>query len=171
MRAILAVLALAIALTGGAGPAPAAAAEPDNKGPACTDIKGIGSSFYEVRPVGGPTGTATFLFEFYLAAAPCANATYYLYITDGRGASVATATYPGAITSCGSDPVNGYKLCYTDTLGTTPGAPTPIYVTGASMIGNHTADTTPPKEFVLCDANSSDSTYPNCSGGDNSWDQ
>lgn len=171
MRAIFAVLALAIALTVGVGPAPAAAAAADNKGPACTDIKGLGSSFYEVRPRGGPTGTATFLFEFYLAAAPCDNATYYLYITDGSGASLGTATYPGgAITLC--DPTTN-KLCYTDTFGTTPGAGVPmfIYVTGASMIGNHTADTTLPKEYELCDANTSDPTYPNCVGGDNSWDQ
>jgi|SRR5437867_5211481 len=171
MRAILAVLALAIALVGGAPPTPATAAAPDNTGPACTDIKDRGGTYYKVVPDPGPTGAAEFHFEFFLATAPCNQATYYLYVTDSSGGSVRTATYPATagndlLTLCDTN-----KFCYTQNFGATPGAPTPIFVTGASQIGQHTTDTTPTVDYVLCDANSLDPTYPDCPIGDNSWDQ
>ena len=172
MRAILTSVAFAIALVVGANPAPAAAIAPDNQGPQCTDNKDRGGTSYRVVPDPGPTGAAQFHFEFFLATAPCSYATYYLYITDSSGASVRTATYPATagndlLTLCDTN-----KFCYTQTFGATPGgAPTPIFVTGASVIGGHTADTTPTVQYVLCDANSADPTYPDCPIGDNSWDQ
>jgi len=152
MRAILTSVAFAIALVVGANPAPAAAIAPDNQGPQCTDIKDRGGTSYRVVPDPGPTGAAQFHFEFFLATAPCSYATYYLYITDSSGASVRTATYPATagndlLTLCDTN-----KFCYTQTFGATPGgAPTPIFVTGASVIGGHTADTTPTVQYVLWD--------------------
>src|SRR5688572_6893669 len=94
MRAILTTVAFVVALLGSAGPVPSAAAPPDAKGPACTDIRDRGGTSYKVVPDPGPNGTAQFHFEFFLAAPPCSNVTYFLYVTDSSGASVRTATYP-----------------------------------------------------------------------------
>ena len=170
MRRIVA-LAFALTLTGSLLPGPAAASGPDNTGPACTDIKGRGGTSYEVLPrTTAPIGNAQFHFEFFLADAPCSFATYILHVTDSNGGS-RTATYPAglgddALTLCGTN-----KLCYDHSFGSTPGgAPTTLFVTGESMLGNHTADITPTVDYVLCDANISDSTYPDCPIGDNSWD-
>jgi hypothetical protein len=165
-------LAFAIMLIASFFPSPAAGAA-DNKGPACADIKGRGGSFYKVVPDPGPTGTAEFYFEFFIAAAPCTFATYFLYVTDSSGGAVSTATYPA---TAGNDTLIlcvPTKFCYDATLGATPGgAPTPIFVTGVSNIQGHVADTTPTVDYVLCDNNVNDTTYESpCGSGDNSWDQ
>ena len=150
-------------------PSPAAAV--DNQGPACTDIKGRGGTFYRVVPDPGPNGTAAFHFEFFIADAPCAFATYYLYVTDSSGASLKTATYPATVGNDTLTLCDTTKFCYDANLGTTPGgAPTAISVTGASYIRTHLADITPTVDYVLCDANTPDTTYPDCPIGDNSWD-
>ena len=163
-------LAFAIMLIASFFPSPAAGAA-DNQGPACTNIQGRGGTIYKVTPDPGPNGIATFHFEFFIADTPCAFATYYLYVTDSAGAPLATATYPATpgnetLTLCGPT-----KFCYDKSFGTTPGAPTPIFVSGASFIQSHLADSTPTLDYVLCDANTSDATYPDCPVGDNSWDQ
>jgi hypothetical protein len=173
MRALFITFAFVVALLGGAGSTPGAAARPDNTGPQCTDIKDLGGTYYKVVPDPGPTGAAGFHFEFTIATAPCSNVTYYIYITDSNGGSI-TASYPATtgndvLTFC--DPATN-KFCYDHSFGSTPGgAPTTILVSGASMLGGHTADTAPILEYVLCDTNSADTTYPDCGSGGNSWDQ
>jgi hypothetical protein len=152
-------------------PSPAAAV--DNQGPPCTDIKGRGGTIYKVLPDStAPVGTATFHFEFFIADTPCSFATYFLYVTDASGNALRTATYPATagndtLTLCGAT-----KFCYDQTFGATPGgAPSTIFVTGASFIQTHQADSTPTVDYVLCDTNTADATYPDCPVGDNSWDQ
>jgi len=169
MRRIL-VLTLAVLLTSGYFPGPAAAV--DTQGPACANIK-TGSGTYQVRPGPGPSGDAAFHFEFTIATAPCDFVTYYLFISDSNGGS-RTATYPAtpgndALALCGTT-----RFCYDHSYGSTtasPPPPTVLTLTGETKIHTHTADTAPPLQFVLCDANPTDPTYPDCPSPDNPWDQ
>lgn len=180
MKRILAGIALAAVLLGTQGHGVAVAG--DTQGPACTEIQAAFDGAYQttgatVALKGKKTttmyGDAVFTFSFSVAATPCAQATYSLFVTDSNLGSI-TATYP---VTAGNEPLalNGTTFSFSHDYGARTSAPATLFVAGETAIGGHVADRAPnvgSLQFGLCESpDDPATTIPACTPPGGTWDQ
>lgn len=179
MKRILASIALAALLLGTQGHGVAVAG--DTQGPACTEIQPAFDGAYTttgttVALKGKKTttvyGDAIFTFSFSVAATPCAQATYSIFVTDSSGGSI-TATYPA---TAGNEALtlNGTTFSFSHDYGAPTSAPATLQVVGETAIGGHVADRAPnlgSLQFDLCESPDDPATpIPACTPPSGTWD-